>query len=77
VSFIPVMGYIGGIFTFGFLYWLLDGIRKDIQVVATTGDTYDLLLMMWGALLIVYLIFGGVWVIRKYNEDQYRQGGGF
>ena len=71
------MGYIGGIFTFGFLYWLLDGIRKDIQVVATTGDTYDLLLMMWGALLIVYLIFGGVWVIRKYNEDQYRQGGGF
>jgi len=44
--------------------------------VSETGLAYELALYLWAGVLIVYLIFGGYWVIRTYNEDQYMRDGG-
>lgn len=75
MSALPVIAYIGGIFIFGFVYWLLDGIRPYFMALSETGNTYLFLCMMWGGAIIVYLLFGGIWVVRKYNERQYMDGG--
>lgn len=72
MSFIPVFQYLGGIGVFGLLYWLMNGILRDIQSIATEGSALDILLFFWLAILVVYLIFGGIWVSRKYNEQEYR-----
>lgn len=76
MSFLPVMEYLTGIATFGFFYWLMNGILDELTGagVSETGNVYDLLFYFWTAILLVYLIFGGWWVIRKYNEPQYPGG---
>jgi len=71
MSFIPVMSYIAGIAVFGFLYWILDGIREAVQVYSSTGGVYDLMSYLWAGSLVVYLIFGGWYVVRLYNEQNY------
>ena len=75
MSAIPVMMYLAGIPTFGLLYWLMDGIMDSIlsQNVHVTGDVFDLGFYLWAGMLIVYLIFGGIWVVRKYDEAQYQR----
>ncbi len=63
---------------FGFVYWFLDGILDDILVISfyQTGDTFDLFVFLWAGIIVVYLVFGGWWLIRMYNESQYQSGGG-
>ena len=73
MSALPVIAYLGGIFIFGLVYWLLDGIRQTLMTVSQTGDTYLFLCMVWGGAVVVYLLFGGIWMIRKYNERQYME----
>ena len=78
MSFIPAMMYIIGLVAFGIFYWLLDGIL-DILIATNIADTttygvYPLLLYFWSGLVICYLIFGGIWVVRTYNEKE-RMGG--
>ena len=70
MSFIPTMNYLIGLAVFGFAYWILDGILDMfIEVdVHVAGTTFDVMHMLWTASLIVYIIFGGWWLIRKYNE---------
>jgi len=77
MSFVPVLQYSIGIAMFGFMYWLMDGVLDEFIAagVHVTGLTYDLLMYMWVGMLLIYLIFGGWWVVRKYNEQQYMQGG--
>lgn len=55
----------------------MDSIMDTITALGIheTGNTYTLLMYMWTGVLIIYLIFGGWWVIRKYNEQQYMSGG--
>ena len=76
MSFIPVLAYGLGIGVFGFAYWLLDGILDTFIALGIheTGTAYDFMLYAWTASLVVYLIFGGFWLIRKYNEEQYVKG---
>lgn len=76
MSFIPVLQYCFGLGVFGFVYWLLEGIRELIVDlgISETGSAFDLIMLLWAGVLIVYLIFGGIWVIRKYNEAEYREG---
>ena len=76
MSAIPVLMYTMGIGVFGFVYWLLDGILRIMRAtgVHETGNTFDLLWYMWLGILVIYLIFGGIWVVRKYNEVEYRGG---
>lgn len=77
MSFIPVMGYLMGLGVFGFTYWLMDGILDDFISVGVheTGNVWSFLQYGWWGLLVVYLIFGGIWVIKKYNENEYNIGG--
>lgn len=77
MSFIPVFEYLLGIGVFGFTYWLLNGILDTIvdTGIHESGTIFDLLFYVWVGVLLVYLIFGGWWMIRRYDESQYRQGG--
>lgn len=79
MSFIPVLQYGFGIAFFGFIYWIMDAVVEEfIQTgLAVSGNAYNLMWYVWAGILIVYLIFGGWWVVRKYNEDQYLRGGMF
>jgi len=76
MSFVPVLQYIVGLGAFGFCYWLTNGIVTSFieSGASQTGTTMDLLHAFWTGIIIVYLIFGGWWVIRKYNEAEYRGG---
>ena len=76
MSAIPVLQYSIGIGVFGFVYWLLDGILDTMKAtgVSETGSVYDIMIFLWLAILVIYLIFGGIWVVRKYNEAEYRGG---
>lgn len=66
-----------GLGVFGFIYWLLDGIMDDFVAagIHETGSTYTLLMFIWTAAIVIYVIFGGWWVIRKYNEEEYVRRG--
>ena len=76
MSFIPVLEYLAGLPVFGFFYWLMDNILTEIAGVGVhqTGNVYDLLFYLWVGILFIYLIFGGWWLIRKYNEKEYMRG---
>jgi len=81
-SFIPVILYIIGITVFGFLTWLLDGIlvifrENPVLSASWTTEAYDvndILWFIWYGIIIIYLIVGGIWLIRTYNEQQYQGG---
>lgn len=77
MSFIPVAMFLGGGGVLGFIGWLLNGILDEFKAVNIheTGDIYDFLLYVWLGVFIVYWVFGGYWVIRKYNESEYTRGG--
>lgn len=69
-----VMEYLMGLAFFGLGYWLLDGIQVELQTVSETGNVYDLALYVWIGIIIIYLIFGGIWVVRKYSEKELQEG---
>jgi succinate dehydrogenase/fumarate reductase cytochrome b subunit len=68
-----VILYFIGIVVFGFLYWLLNGIVtifRDMNIANTTDFTpYDLLLYIWAGIVIVYLVFGGIWMVRSFQRQ--------
>ena len=77
MSFVPVMLYGIGLVVFGFVSWLLDGILagfKALNIHNTTDfGAYDILIYCWYAVVVVYLIFGGIWLVRTYTERQYQE----
>ena len=77
MSFIPVLQYIVGLGFFGFMWWLFNGIVDSFIAVGVheTGDVWDLMQYAWVGIIFIYLIFGGIWLSRKYNEAQYRMEG--
>jgi len=75
MSFIHVFEYCCGLGVFGFLYWIMNGIQEEFQSVSQSGNTFDILLYFWTGIIIVYILFGGIWVVRKYNEESYLNGG--
>lgn len=76
MSFIPALSYFAGMGVLGFVGWLLDGILQDFVDVGIheSGTVFSFFMYIWSAVFIVYLVFGGYYVIRLYNEDQYRGG---
>jgi len=74
MSFLPIIEYGAGITFFGFMYWILDAIQGEMDTISVRGDVFDLFKFVWVGVLLIYLIFGGIWVAKKYNEEQY---GGF
>ena len=77
-SFIPVVLYLIGLVVFGFISWRLDGILSIFRGMnlANTTDfgSYDILMYLWYAIVVIYLVFGGIWLIRTYNEREYQGG---
>ena len=73
MSFIPVLQYGAGLGVFGFIYWILNSIRGNLVEAGVHENTavFSFLTFLWAGLLVIYLLFGGIWMIRKYNEDQY------
>lgn len=60
---------------FGLVYWLLDGIKDSIETATSpSGDVYSFMVYAWIGSIIIYLLFGGIWVARKYAEQEYRGG---
>jgi len=76
MSFIPVLEYLTGLGFFGFIYWLMNGILNIMKNagVSITGDVYFFLSMLWMAIIFIYLLFGGIWLVRKYTEIEYTGG---
>ena len=78
MSFIPVVMYLVGLMVFGFLYWLLDGLLNIFNGLGiadtTTYNVLPTLMYFWYGIVVLYLIFGGIWVVRKYNEKEYSGG---
>lgn len=68
MSAIHVMEYIAGLGIFGFTYWLLDGIISLIKPVSSTDNPYTFILYVWIGVIIIYLIFGIIWLVRSYSE---------
>ena len=71
--------YFIGLAVFGFLYWLLDGILTifiDTGVADTTTFTpWELMIYVWAGIVIVYLLFGGIWLVRSFQKATYEPGG--
>jgi len=74
---IPVIMYVVGLGVFGFAGWVMNGIKAILldAGIHETGTTFDFMLYIWAGCTIIYLIFGGLWVIKKYNEENYQYGG--
>jgi len=69
MGFIHVLEYIMGLAVFGFTFWLLDGIKVEIQIgTGVTGDVFDFMTYVWFGSIIIYLLFGGIWLVRSYAE---------
>jgi lipopolysaccharide export LptBFGC system permease protein LptF len=65
--------YIIGLVVFGFIYWLLDNML-DLFIAANVADTttfssWPLLLYVWAGIVIVYVVFGGLWLIRSFQNQ--------
>ena len=76
MSFVPVFQYMLGLAAFGIVYYIADGILSSFlsTSVQKTGYVLTLFQYLWIGIIIIYLIFGGWWLIRKYNEMD-MQGG--
>lgn len=75
-----VIDYVIGLGIFGFVYWILDGgfVTEIIQAdIATQGDVLNLYMYIWAGFVIVYLMFGAMWLPRRINEWRENQGGKF
>ena len=65
--------YLFGLGLFGFIYWILNGIKSVMQTTAsldsTTLPVYDLANLLWTGALVIYLIFGAFWLPKKIQEE--------
>lgn len=70
-SIIAVLDYLIGYVFFGIIYWLLNGVLVDLRVVSVTDYVYDFANYVWAATVVLYIIFGTFWLIRKIKEIEY------
>ena len=73
----PMLGYIIGIGIFSGVGWFLKGIMETFldTGVYQTNSVLTFFQYLWAAVFIIFLIGGGIYVIRQYNEMQ--NAGGF
>lgn len=71
MSALPAILYVGGLFTFGFTWWIMNGVKEVVDTISIKGTTLDLLNYAWLGIIIIYLLFGGIWLVRTYSEKQY------
>jgi len=73
-SILPVFAFIAGLFVLGFLYYILNEVVTVFTTLDATGSVHSFMLFIWSAILIVYLVFGGWYTVRLYNERNYPGG---
>ena len=65
--------YLIGLVMFGILYWLLDGILSIIIATnvadTTTYACWTFMYYIWHGIVIVYTIFGGIWLVRSFKAS--------
>ena len=72
----PALSYIIGIGIFTMAGYFLNNI-KEIFVnsgIHQTGDVFSLMQYIWAGMFIIFLVGGGIYVIRRYSERQYQGG---
>jgi len=76
MSALPVLGYVIGIGIFTIAGYFLNNIIEIFvdAGIHQGGTVFPLLQYIWTGVFIIFLIFGGVYVIRQYNEKQYQGG---
>jgi len=70
----PALAYVIGIGIFSIAGWFLNGI-KDVFVdsnIYTSNSVFTLFQYVWTGAFIIFLIGGGLYLIRQYNEKQYQ-----
>jgi hypothetical protein len=71
-NFTNILLYLIGLVVFGFLYWLLNGILDIIKALnvqdSTTFTVYPFLLYVWAGVVLIYLVFGGIWLVRCFEK---------
>jgi len=59
---------------FGFIYWLLDNIMNVMEatnIADTTSFTvWDFLMFVWYGIVVVYVIFGGIWLVKSFSSQE-------
>jgi len=73
MSAIPAIMYVSGIATMGFIWWLLNGIKGYFESLSETTTVVTWLNYVWVGILLLYLIFGGIWLTRTYSEKRYQE----
>ena len=71
MSMLHVIEYLAGLALFGIGYWFLDGIKIELESVSSSTDVFTLANYLWTGIIIVYVVFGGIWVARQYSEEAY------
>jgi hypothetical protein len=67
--------YIAGLFFFGLIYWILNGILPVFAAMSVVGNVTDLANYIWAGATVIYLVLG-IWyfIIRikswKYFNQQ-------
>lgn len=74
-SALPVLAYLAGIVVFGMVYWFMNLLHIDLRFVSLQGNPFGLITFTWTAIVIVYIIFGAIWLIKQYRTKQYPYGG--
>ena len=69
-----IIMYLIGFPVFGMIYWLLDNILTIIipmnfQDTTNFMSTFELVRYIWAGIVIVYLLFGGIWMMRVFTQD--------
>ena len=67
-SVLYVIDYFIGFPLLGIIFYVLNGILVDILVLAPDGDLLNFANMIWGGVLILYIIVGFFWLPRKIKE---------
>ena len=62
--------YLIGLVVFGFIFGILNLILPTFAAINPSDDIWDYANFMWGAALLVYLIFGPFWFWNKIKENQ-------
>ena len=76
MSAVPVLGYIIGIGIFVGAGWFLNGIKELIVDASMhqSNAVFTLFQYVWTGSFIIFLIGGGLYLIRQYSEKKYMGG---
>jgi len=76
MSAVPVLAYVIGIGVFSGVSWFLNGI-KDLFVETSMYENnavFTLFQYVWTGAFVIFLIGGGIYLIRQYSEKRYQGG---